>query len=141
MKLLKKFGLIVFTFIIVFSAAGCKKDAPAPVAEPTETEKFIAENGESLAETFEKGFATSGTDCEATLSAEGNTVTFDINIAGINNLDEDSKKELQSNFELTKEQVKSSFEGVTDEVPGLKKLIFNMNEEDGDKIASVDFDF
>ena len=141
MKVLKKLGLILLVFALLISVAGCENATEKAEIQPTETEKYVAENGERLASNFEKGFSAGENQCKTVIKAKGNEIIFDINLAGFENLDEESKKEVQMALDAMKELLKESFKNIKEEIPSLEKVFFNMNEETGTNMASIEIEY
>lgn len=104
----------------------------------TEVEKWVEENGDELAAAMNAQY---GESAICTVRAEGNTIIIDMKMLGIDNTPEDQKQMMQSAFDSMIPEFEQAFAGVESELPTLEKITFNVQEEDGDSLASFTIEF
>ena len=136
----KKVLCLAVVAVMAFSIVACSdsnvKDDPALV-------EFVEEEGDVFVESFESSFEASsgGLTCDCSIDVKGTTLIVECLFNGVDDVDDDVKKQMQEIYDESKSVLKASFEPLKDEAPNLSHVYINICEEDGDRLASVDLEF
>ncbi len=103
-------------------------------------EKYVKEKGDSLIANFEEGFTSSGMTCETTIKAVGDGIVVETRINGMDNIPEDSKKIMQDTYDAMSPAFEQLLDALKAEEPEIDYIDFNICEEDGDLLATIDID-
>ena len=79
----------------------------------------------------------SGTVCTGKLAAVGNTVTVDICIGGLVDVNEEMKAQVQNTYSTFGDIYSQLFEDLKRDVPELETMTINLCEEDGDILVPI----
>ena len=109
--------------------------------DKTSVEAFVEHFGSSLEKYVEDCGKEAGFDYNATVSAEGNTITIDANVMELDNVSAEEKAWMQAFFDSNKNDLKNAMSPVKEMIPSLQQIIFNVREKDGDMIAKLDIAF
>lgn len=126
---MKKILLVLLTCVLVLSLVACGGSKLEKWIESDEGEEFV-----KMVESGLEGMA------DAKVTAKGDTLTVKMDIRGIDDLTADQKDLIASQYEGQEEMLKDLM-GDADEVPGLKKVVYKVCEEDGDLITNVEVEF
>lgn len=141
--------LVVILTLGLVACSGVKNDEPTPVnsnesvKDDPELVAFIEEQGDDFVSAFEESFQQSsgGMKCNATIEVEGTGLVVECRIKGLNNVPKETKTMLQQTYDAEKETLKEGFVIIKSIVPSFTSVNFNVCEEDGDLLASVDLQF
>ena len=109
--------------------------------DKTSVEAFVENFGSSLEKYVEDCGKEAGFNYNATVSADGNVITIDANVAEVDNVSAEEKAWMQTFFDSNKNDLKTSMADVKEMVPSLQQIIFNVRDKDGDLIATLDIAF
>lgn len=109
--------------------------------DKTAVEAFVENFGSSLEKYVEECGKESGFNYNATVSADGNTITIDANVTELSDVSDAEKAWLQNFFDSNKNDLKTAMANVKEMVPSLQQMIFNVRDKDGNLIAKLDIAF
>ena len=75
--------------------------------------------------------------CEVDVKAVGNGMVIDVNIAGFDNIPDEQKELLQSTYDAMSSTFETMLDNLQSEVPEFGYITINVNEEDGDNLATI----
>ena len=146
--------ILVVVFVLCFAACGGTEPAPANGSAPATGEnagtkndpelvKLVENEGAAFEKSFEDSFGSSsgGIECDCKLSVDGTKLIVDCLVAGVDEVPEETRKEMQEAYDATAEELSEAFKPIKDEAPSLTEVILNICEEDGDVIAIVKMPF
>ena len=81
--------------------------------------------------------ASSAMGCEVDVKAVGNGMVIDVNIAGFNDIPDEQKELLQSTYDAMSSTFDTMLDNLKAEVPEFGYITINVNEEDGDNLATI----
>ena len=132
---MKKLLAIVLCLVFCLSLVACGGNADSDSAKVA---KYVNENKEELVSAMESSFsASSAMGCEVDVKAVGNGMVIDVNIAGFNNIPDEQKELLQSTYDAMSSTFDTMLEDLKAEVPEFGYITINVNEEDGDNLATI----
>ena len=100
--------------------------------------KYVNENKEELISAMESSFsASSAMGCEVDVKGVGNGMVIDVNIAGFNDIPDEQKELLQSTYDAMSSTFDTMLDNLKAEVPEFGYITINVNEEDGDNLATI----
>lgn len=134
---MKRVLAIILAAIMLLSLAACG-------TEPTANEKvqkYIDKNGDELLSSLEASFATSsGMTCTSSIKVEGNGFVIHININELDNIPDDTKELLQSQYDSMGASFDSALASMQLELPELEYFTVYVCEVDGDVLAKIQVD-
>ena len=132
---MKKLLAIVLCLVFCLSLVACGGNADSDSAKVA---KYVNENKEELISAMESSFsASSAMGCEVDVKAVGNGMVIDVNIAGFNNIPDEQKELLQSTYDAMSSTFDTMLDNLKAEVPEFGYITINVNEEDGDNLATI----
>ena len=132
---MKKLLAIVLCLVFCLSLVACGGNTASDSAKVA---KYVNENKEELVSAMESSFsASSAMGCEVDVKAVGNGMVIDVNIAGFNNIPDEQKELLQSTYDAMSSTFDTMLEDLKAEVPEFGYITINVNEEDGDNLATI----
>ena len=132
---MKKLLAIVLCLVFCLSLVACGGNADSDSAKVA---KYVNENKEELVSAMESSFsASSAMGCEVDVKAVGNGMVIDVNIAGFNDIPDEQKELLQSTYDAMSSTFDTMLEDLKAEVPEFGYITINVNEEDGDNLATI----
>lgn len=144
----KKAGSVLLAVALILALGACG-ETPVENQEPVEMQEpvivndpelvaFVEEYGDGFAEGFASSFSQSagmGGNCE--LSVQGTELTCTCCLAGLNNIEESVKTELQKVYDGMHDSLKTAFSPLKEQVSTLTAIRFLICEEDGDVMAEI----
>lgn len=129
---MKKLLAILMVALMVFSFAGCM------FSKGNAVKAYVEANREELLASFEEGIAQSaGMECTSDITVEGNGFIIDVNLEDLDDLPQETKDAMQTTYD----SLDGAFDGMLDdlktEIPEIEYFTINVNEKDGDLIASI----
>lgn len=129
---MKKISALLLVLVLMVSLVACGSSDADKVAA------YVKQNGDAMLPALEQSFAgSSGMSCTSSIKAVGCGIVIDININELDNVDPTIKEQLQAAYDA----MSSSFDGFLaqfqKELPELDSLTINVNERDGDPLASI----
>lgn len=135
---LKKLSCLLIALMLVFSFAACSGDSGSD-SDATAVQEYVDTYGNAFITSFEESFdESSGMDSTCTITAEGTKIVIQCNVAGLNDIDAETKDMLQSTYDGMKDQLTETFKPIKEELPELTGAVMKICEEDGDVLAEVD---
>ena len=132
---MKKLLAIVLCLVFCLSLVACGGNTGSDSAKVA---KYVNENKEELVSAMESSFsASSAMGCEVDVKAVGNGMVIDVNIAGFNNIPDEQKELLQSTYDAMSSTFDTMLDNLKAEVPEFGYITINVNEEDGDNLATI----
>lgn len=132
---MKKLLAIVLCLVFCLSLVACGGNTASDSAKVA---KYVNENKEELVSAMESSFsASSAMGCEVDVKAVGNGMVIDVNIAGFNDIPDEQKELLQSTYDAMSSTFDTMLEDLKAEVPEFGYITINVNEEDGDNLATI----
>ena len=132
---MKKLLAIVLRLVFCLSLVACGGNTASDSAKVA---KYVNENKEELVSAMESSFsASSAMGCEVDVKAVGNGMVIDVNIAGFNDIPDEQKELLQSTYDAMSSTFDTMLEDLKAEVPEFGYITINVNEEDGDNLATI----
>ena len=132
---MKKLLAIVLCLVFCLSLVACGGNTASDSAKVA---KYVNENKEELVSAMESSFsASSAMGCEVDVKAVGNGMVIDVNIAGFNNIPDEQKELLQSTYDAMSSTFDTMLDNLKAEVPEFGYITINVNEEDGDNLATI----
>ena len=132
---MKKLLAIVLCLVFCLSLVACGGNTASDSAKVA---KYINENKDELISAMESSFsATSSMGCEVDVKAVGNGMVIDVNIAGFDNVPDEQKELLQSTYDSMSSTFETMLDNLQSEVPEFGYITINVNEEDGDNLATI----
>lgn len=132
---MKKLLAIVLCLVFCLSLVACGGNT---ASDSDKVAKYINENKEELVSAMKSSFsASSAMGCEVDVKAVGNGMVIDINIAGFNNIPDEQKELLQSTYDAMSSTFDTMLDDLKAEVPEFGYITINVNEEDGDNLATI----
>ena len=150
----KTAGSVLLILALAFALAACGgTDVEEPIVEepivqeePVVTDDpqllaFIDTYGTEFVEGFETSFSkSSGMSCECTLEADKTELICTCLITGLNDVPDSAKTQLQEIYDGMKDDLKTGFQPIKDQVPTLTAVTFMICEEDGDLLAEINLE-
>ena len=132
---MKKLLAIVLCLVFCLSLVACGGNTASDSAKVA---KYVNENKEELVSAMESSFsASSAMGCEVDVKAVGNGMVIDVNIAGFNDIPDEQKELLQSTYDAMSSTFDTMLEDLKAEVPEFGYITINVNEDDGDNLATI----
>ena len=132
---MKKLLAIVLCLVFCLSLVACGGNTASDSAKVA---KYVNENKEELVSAMESSFsASSAMGCEVDVKAVGNGMVIDVNIAGFNDIPDEQKELLQSTYDAMSSTFDTMLDNLKAEVPEFGYITINVNEEDGDNLATI----
>ncbi len=132
---MKKLLAIVLCLVFCLSLVACGGNTGSDSAKVA---KYVNENKEELISAMESSFsASSAMGCEVDVKAVGNGMVIDVNIAGFNDIPDEQKELLQSTYDAMSSTFDTMLDNLKAEVPEFGYITINVNEEDGDNLATI----
>lgn len=132
---MKKLLAIILCLVFCLSLVACGGNTASDSAKVA---KYVNENKEELVSAMESSFsASSAMGCEVDVKAVGNGMVIDVNIAGFNDIPDEQKELLQSTYDAMSSTFDTMLEDLKAEVPEFGYITINVNEEDGDNLATI----
>jgi hypothetical protein len=87
---------------------------------------------------MEASFASaSARGCKVDVKAVGNGMVIDVNIVGLDNVPAEQKTLLQTTYDSMSSSFETMLDNLQSEVPEFGYITINVNEEDGDNLATI----
>lgn len=132
---MKKIIAIVLCLVFCLSLVACGGNT---VSDSDKVAKYVNENKTELISGMEASFSsTSAMGCEVDVKAVGNGMVIEVNIGGLNNVPAEQKTLLQTTYDSMSSTFEGMLEELQTELPECGYISINVNEEDGDKLATV----
>ncbi|MBQ9769610.1 MAG: DUF4854 domain-containing protein [Clostridia bacterium] len=132
---MKKLLAIVLCLVFCLSLVACGGNTASDSAKVA---KYVNENKDELVSAMESSFsASSSMGCEVDVNAVGNGMVIDVNIAGFDNIPDEQKELLQSTYDAMSSTFETMLDNLQSEVPEFGYITINVNEEDGDNLATI----
>ncbi len=132
---MKKLLMVVLAVLLVVSMTAC---AGLSMSPEDKVANYVEKNGDSLVKEFESSFTSAaGMDCESSIKAVDCGFVIDVKIAGLDNLDDSAKAQMQSYYDTLDGTWDSALDDMQSELPELEYFTINVCEEDGDIIAEI----
>lgn len=126
---MKKLFAIVLIAVMCLSFTGCFTPS---------VESYVDSHRDELIENVQTTMSSSGVECTADVKAEGNTMIFNVNIKGFNDIPQETKDLLQDTYDGMQSTFDESFAQMQEGLPTLEATVWNICEEDGDVMAVVE---
>ncbi len=143
---MKKLLAIMLAVLMLFALGACGDDSDkfgegekTPVTEEeSAVAKYVEENKYTLISSMEESFAkSSGMTCTSSINTIGNGFVISININELDNVDSDTKLQMQSAYD----SMSGTFDGMLidlkKEIPEIEYFAIRVCEKDGDLLAEI----
>ena len=132
---MKKIIAIVLCLVFCLSLVACGGNT---VSDSAKVAKYVNENKTELVSGMEASFASaSAMGCEVDVKAVGNGMVSEVNIVGLDNVPAEQKTLLQTTYDSMASTFEGMLEELQTELPECGYISINVNEEDGDKLATI----
>lgn len=141
---MKKIIALLLALTLMLSLAACSfvslgENEPAEDKVAQKIAKYVEDNKKELLDSMEASFATSsGMTCTSSIEAEARGFVIQININELDNIDDDTKAQLQSIYDGMNENFVNSLELMQKELPELEYYKVLVCEKDGDILATIE---
>ena len=131
---MKKLFAILLVAVMMLTLVACgSSDEPNPAIVA-----YMNENGAEMIDAMEQSFATSsGMTCTSSYEVIGNGFVIDININELVDLPDETKQLMQQTYDAMGGVFDAMLPSMQAELPELEYFAMNINEKDGDLIASL----
>ena len=130
---MKKLFAILLVAVMMLSLVACGSDEPNPAIV-----KYMNENGAALIESMEQSFATSsGMTCTSSYEVIGNGFVINVNINELEDLPDETKELMQKTYDAMGGAFDALLPAMQTELPELEYFAININEKDGDLVATI----
>lgn len=132
MKKILVFALALTLCLFAVACSANNGDANSAIV------KFMEDNGAEFTQTMESAIVEStGLECTTKTEVIGNGIVIDINIQGLNDIDDMTKALLQAEYDDMNASFEAELASMQKDLPELEYLTLNVNEEDGDLLAQI----
>ena len=130
---MKRILALTLTVLMVFALVACGSSK-----NNEKVEKYVEENKAELISTMEESFATSsGMTCSSSVEVEGSGFIITIKINELDDVDSDTKEQMQTAYDAMDGTFKDALEMMQSELPELEYFEVEVCEKDGDLIATI----
>ena len=127
---MKKLLAILMVVLMVFSFAGCM------FSKDNAVKTYVEAHREELITSFEQGVASSGMECTSDIKVDGNGFILDVNFADLEDVPQETKDAMQSAYDSLESTFDEMLKELQGQIPEREYFTININEKDGDLIAS-----
>lgn len=107
-------------------------------ADNEELEEWLDDNGDEFISAMEQAFATSsGLTCNSYAEVDGNGFVIDICINELDDIDQETKDQLQDTYDSMNSSFDTYLEQMQSEISSIEYFQINVCEKDGDVLAVI----
>ena len=133
---MKKILAIALVLVMMLSLVACGNDSDAD-----KVAAYVNKNKAVLLSSMEESFAgSSGLTCTSDIKAVGCGIVIDININELDNVDASVKATMQETYDSMSGYFDIMLTSLQKELPEVDSITINVNEIDGDPVASIKAD-
>ena len=138
---MKKVSALILAISMMFVLVACgEKPVSEDPVEVNPVQEFFDLYGDEFLTSINDSFASAagGLTCESNLEINGNHLTVNICIQGVDNIPDDVKKQMQDIYNGMSETFEATLTEMQTELPELEAVTYNVCEQDGDILAVIE---